>query len=261
VPYTVSHIAAVIPGYRLLTRIQVFSAAVIGSMVPDFGLMLPRDPARWETHSLVGLFTFCLPLGLIAYWLTQLLIKPAVIEALPDSAYLRLQTSHPPASLTRLRTWIIVSAALLLGAFTHLVWDGFTHESGRGVRAFSFLNDFGPEVDGHRLHLFRLLQFVSSIVGLGIVIIAVIVWLWRAPQPTAPCERRLRRGERIGWLCLYLLPPAIMVSWALWRAWVTGVSPFGTGYALGGVAVASIRGAMISLIFISALMRIRLATT
>jgi hypothetical protein len=261
VPYTVSHIAAVMPGYKWLARAQVFSAAVIGSMVPDFGFLLPRYPARWETHSLTGLFTFCLPLGLIAYCLTQLLIKPAMVEALPDRVYLRLQRSHPPAALTSLRTWVLVSAAVLLGAFTHLIWDGFTHEGGRGVRALSFLSEFGPELDGHRLHLFRLLQFVSSIVGLAIVMIAMVVWVGRAPAPQAPCERRLAAPERMGWLILYLLPPTIMVSGALWRAWVTGISPFGNGYTLGGVAVASIRGAIISLVLVSLLLRIRVATT
>ena len=65
-PFTVSHIAAVLPGYRPLKRAHVLTAAVIGSMVPDFGLLVPGFMARWQTHSLPGLFTFCLPIGLAA---------------------------------------------------------------------------------------------------------------------------------------------------------------------------------------------------
>jgi hypothetical protein len=90
-PFTVSHIAAVLPGYRPLARAHVFTAAVIGSMVPDFGLLLPGYVPRWQTHSLPGLITFCLPVGLLAYWLTLLLLRPAILEVLPDGAYLRLK--------------------------------------------------------------------------------------------------------------------------------------------------------------------------
>jgi hypothetical protein len=60
-PFTVSHVAAVLPVYRPLTRWRVFTAAVIGSMVPDFGMLLPGGLERWQTHSLPGLLNFCLP--------------------------------------------------------------------------------------------------------------------------------------------------------------------------------------------------------
>jgi hypothetical protein len=91
------------PLYRPLSKAHVFTAAVIGSMVPDFGMLLPRIPARWETHSLLGLFIFCLPVGLLTYWLTQILIKPAVLETLPDHAYARLRSAHPAPSLSHSR--------------------------------------------------------------------------------------------------------------------------------------------------------------
>src|SRR5262249_2987270 len=100
-PFTVSHVAAVVPLYRPLSPVHVFSAAVIGSMVPDFGMLLPGSLERWQTHSFAALFSFCLPLGLIAYWLTQRLVKPAVAEVLPDSAYLRLRSEHPRTDLQR----------------------------------------------------------------------------------------------------------------------------------------------------------------
>jgi Domain of unknown function (DUF4184) len=263
VPFTVSHVSAVMPGYRLFSRAHVFSAAVIGSMVPDFGFLLPRDPARVETHSLMALFTFCLPVGLMAYWLTQLLIKPALLEALPDGPYLRLRGSHPSASLAHLTTWFKVSTAILLGALTHIAWDEFTHEETRADRMFPFLQDFGPDVAGHRLQLYRWLQFGSSVVGLVVVLIALAVWVRHAqlartgPSPT----RRIAANERLTWLCLYLLPPLVAVLWAFWRAYRTGLPGLVriSDQGLGSLAIASIRGAMVSLLCISALLRIRLA--
>jgi len=259
VPYTVSHIAAVMPGYKLLSRAHVFSAAVIGSMVPDFGLLLPREPLRYETHSLSALVTFCLPVGLIAYWLTQLLIKPAVLEILPDKAYLRLYSSHPSASLAHVRTWFTVSAGLLLGALTHLVWDAFTHEEARGVRAFPLLTDYSPALKGHSLRLYAWLQFGSSVFGLAIVIAAIALWLRHTPPLSAPLVRRMRLSERRLWLSLYLVPPGVAVGWAIWRGLTAGTT-FESSIGLSGLAIASIRGAVVSLVFISGMLRIRLAS-
>jgi hypothetical protein len=262
VPYTVSHVAAVMPGYKLLSRAHVFSAAVIGSMVPDFGLLLPRGPARVETHSLLALLTFCLPVGLFAYWLTQLLIKPALLEALPDGAYRRLRDSHPAASLLRIRTWFTVSGAILFGAFTHILWDEFTHEDTRADRVFPFLKDSGPDFYGHPVAVARWLQWGSSVVGLTVVLTALGIWIYHARRLKAPpMPRRIPADERLMWLCLYLMPPLVAISWAFWRAYLTGTPVFGEapGHGLGSVAVASIRGAVVSLLFISPLLRIRSA--
>src|SRR5579862_7336781 len=121
-PFTVSHVAAVVPAYRPLTRAGVFSAAIIGAMVPDFGMLLPGSFARWQTHSLLALFLFCLPVGLFTYALTQTLIKPAVSEVLPDRIYARLRAEHPAVPLRRVSTWLYAALAVLFGALTHLIW-------------------------------------------------------------------------------------------------------------------------------------------
>lgn len=256
-PYTISHVAAVIPGYRLFSRFHVFSAAVIGSMVPDFGLLLPRYPARPETHSVLALFTFCLPVGLLTYWLTQLLIKPAVLEVLPDRAYERLRAAHPSAPLRELGTWLLVSGALLVGAATHIGWDAFTHENALGVRTFPFLQYYGPELEGHPLHLWRWFQFGSSVIGLAVVIAALIAWIHHAPKLSAPPVRVLGRSERWTWIALYLVPP--LVGLGTWISRLSnGASQLSPGWGLGGMAVESIRGAAISLIVVSAILKIRL---
>ena len=71
-PYTISHAAAVLPFSRWLKPRRLLSAAVIGSMIPDLGYLLPHDLPRVETHSLHALFTFCVPAGLACYWLFQI---------------------------------------------------------------------------------------------------------------------------------------------------------------------------------------------
>ena len=44
---------------------------------------------RVETHSLAALLTFCLPVGLITYWVFQLVIKSPILEVLPDGPHAR----------------------------------------------------------------------------------------------------------------------------------------------------------------------------
>jgi hypothetical protein len=253
-PFTLSHVAAVVPAFRPLSRAQVFAAAVIGSMVPDFGLLLllPNTLIRWHTHSFEGLFSFCLPAGLCAYWITLLLIKPALLEVVPDRPYLRLRAAPASASIMDLRHWLYAALAVLFGAVTHLIWDDFTHEDARGVRMFPVLTDYG-EMGGHSMRLYGWLQYGSSILGLTVVAAALMLWWRHAPAPIRPPQRRLALVERVRWLALYLLPPLLAIAWSLRH------SAGGTGDVLRLVAVAGMRGTIVSLVLVSALIRARLA--
>jgi hypothetical protein len=256
-PFTVAHVAAVVPAYRPLTRARLFSAAVIGSMVPDFGMLLPGSFARWQTHSLLALPLFCLPVGLIAYAITQTLIKPALGEVLPDRIYLRLRSAHPTVSLARASTWFYAALAVLFGALTHLAWDGFTHENARGVRFLPFLSDYGPEMGGHALRLYRWLQYGSSLLGLLVVIVAVLLWVRHAPRPASPPPRRLARGERRLFGALYLVLPAVAFALAV-AVLLPDHGGLATGAALQAVAVLVLQASAVSLLLVSGLIRIRL---
>jgi hypothetical protein len=257
-PFTVSHVAAVVPAYRPLARAHVFSAAVIGSMAPDFDLLLPGSFFRWQTHSLVALFSFCLPAGLAVYALTQVLIKPAVTEVLPDGPHLRVRTAHPRVDLGRLSTWLHAALAVLLGAITHLAWDAFTHENARGVRLFPFLSDYGPQLAGHSLRLYRWLQYGSSVLGLAVVAAALLLWLHHAPAPREPLVRRLTRGERLLWGGLYLAPPLVVLASSLAMAVAIGHGVLATGAALTRIAVLTMQACALSLLLVSGLLRVRL---
>ena len=258
-PFTLSHIAAVLPGYRPLTRAHVFTAAVIGSMVPDFGWFVPGAISRLQTHSITALVTFSLPVGLMAYWVTLLLIRPAMLEVVPDGAYVRLRAAPAVPSITRPGSWLYAAAALLLGAVTHLLWDAFTHENARGVRMFPLLTDFGPEMAGHPLHLYRWLQYGSSIVGLALVAIALVLWLRHAPAPAEAPRRRIGLHERVVWLGAYVLPSLLIMAWAFTRSGARGSSPFTNGEVLGAILIRGLQYLAASLLLVSAAIRARLA--
>src|ERR1700675_571689 len=122
-PFTISHAAVVLPFSRILARWRLLSAVVIGAMVPDFGLFFPWRVYRFETHSAVALLTFCLPVGLAAYWAFQYLVKTPLLELLPAGAYARWRPFSAHADLRSLRQWMLAACGVLAGAVTHLVWD------------------------------------------------------------------------------------------------------------------------------------------
>jgi hypothetical protein len=259
-PFTISHVAAVLPGYRVLSRAHLFSAAVVGSMVPDFGLLLPGSPGRFHTHSLPALFTYCLPMGLAAYALTLALIKPAVMEIVPDGAYARLRAADAAAPPMGLRSWWYAALAILLGAVTHLLWDTFTHENAAGVRMFPVLNEYAPELDGHTLQFYRWAQYGSSVIGLLVVIAALVLWLRHTPSgPGRHPPRRLRRAERLVWISLYFVLPLLAIPASLWQASAAGLASRPVGVWLERIAIAGMRASIVSLVLVSGLLCLRLA--
>ncbi|HTP39493.1 MAG TPA: DUF4184 family protein [Steroidobacteraceae bacterium] len=258
-PFTVSHAAAVIPAARWLRRRGLLSAAVIGCMVPDFAYFLPVRLMRWQTHSLPALFSFCLPVGLSSWLLLQALLKPAVIEVFPDRWYQRLVQEHSRGLPDSLSQWFAVVVALLLGALSHLVWDGFTHESGRGVRLLPEFEDAMVHFAGHDWHVYRLLQHGSSVIGLVLVLGALALWMYRTPRPAQPLPRRLGRIERWCWLAVYCVAPTLVAAAAAAEAWSDGGDILRSADGLTAIAVAGMGSTLGSLIVVSALLRVRLS--
>src|SRR5580704_9294987 len=198
-PFTISHVAAVVPFSRPLARWRLLSATIIGSMVPDFGFLMPWRPARIETHSAIALLTFCLPVGLATFWIFQRMIKTAVMEVLPDHTYSRWRPLAAPADLWSLNQWVLAALGILAGAVTHLVWDAFTHEGARGVRMIPWLEDPIVEIGTHHLGGVRILQDGSSLIGFVVVLGFIWFGLRRGRGETVP-DRPLPAAERRYWV-------------------------------------------------------------
>lgn len=255
-PFTLSHAAAVLPFSRPLARWRVLSAALIGSMVPDFHIFAPWRMERFETHSFMALFTFSLPVGLIGYWVFQYLIKVPMIEVLPDGAFARWRPFETPAPLESVRQWLVAGCGVLVGAFTHLVWDAFTHEGARGVRMLPIQDEPFFDVGHHHLPFTRMMQDGSSLVGL-LAVIAFVGFALRPGKGQAVPPRALSAEERRAWTWAIVLG-----SCALWTAFL------GSSYLVNGInrvgwfvyesAIASVRALAASAILFSALLQRRL---
>jgi hypothetical protein len=249
-PFTISHAAVVLPFSRLLARWRLLSAVVIGAMVPDFGLFFPWRVHRFESHSVEGLFAFCLPVGLFAYWTFQYLIKTPVLEVLPQGAYARWHPFSSPAEIARLRQWILAALGVLAGAVTHLGWDAFTHEGARGVRLIPWLEDPIVEIGNHHVAGVRLLQDGSSLIGLAIVLGFVGYGLRRGRAQ--PSERRwLRPAERRAWVLAYVLAAVALSTACLLWARAGEPAPHSVTAVANGIAVAALRGLAMAMLGVS----------
>ena len=187
-PYPFAHPAAVLPLVRPMGRFAAPSALAIGSVLPDLWYFVPFVD-RADSHSLAGLAWFCLPVGVAAYALFHLLLKQPLIALLSP----RLG-SFTCAGLPAV-PWYAVVVSLLVGALTHLAWDGLTHS-----------ND-------HSIHEHNWLQHASTALGTAIL----VWWSWRKLRsaPLAAEVVHLSTFHRLSVLVGFL---GAMVIAALWSA-------------------------------------------
>jgi hypothetical protein len=256
-PFTISHAAAVLPFSRFLKASPLLSAAVVGSMVPDFGILMPWHPARAETHGLVPLVTFILPVGLSSLWIFQYVIKQPTIAVLPDRLYRIACQYLQPAPIGKLRSWLVAAFGILAGAVTHLAWDAFTHEGARGMRMIPALDELVLVAGAHHVAGQRLLQDVSSLIGFAVI----AWWLLRVARsnPGADCApRQLGGTERGLWLTLYAVVAVVVTIVAVILMRDAEPVRYGLGNATNDAAVAGLRGVGASLLLVSGVLRLRL---
>jgi hypothetical protein len=197
-PFTPTHVLAILPidAIRIGGRRLPFSALVVGSMIPDFPLFVPLSPDYGTTHSVAGLFLACLPLGLACFLVFQRLMKRPLLALLPQGVQSRC------AALARLRfeltgrSLAAASAAIVIGAATHVFWDSFTHRGRWGTRQFPGLNDVAVTIAGQAMPGYKVLQYGSTVVGLPGL--ALGLWAWLSRRPPAPVPEPDSQGAGPG---------------------------------------------------------------
>jgi len=202
-PFTLAHPAAVLP-LRRSTQLD-FAALVIGSLTPDFGYYLLMPEMRLETHSFAGSLAICLPVGLILVLLFQALKRP-LCEALPQphrGALLPLALQPAPL---KPRALLRTAASVLLGIWTHLLWDAFTHRLSWGPQHLPLLRAELFTLAGKVYWLSDLLQWLGSVAGLALLLQAYRGWLRQ--QPPAPRDSAERRRKT--WLIGLALLAAVL---------------------------------------------------
>jgi len=192
VPLTFAHPAAAVPLARPLGRWGVLSALVIGSVVPDLFYILPLTMHRASSHSLAGLFWFCLPVGIAVYALFHAVLKRPLCALLPAAWQLRLDAggTRAPAS----RPGVVLS--ILVGAVSHIVWDAFTHQDGFAVMALPGLTREIASFSNYHLYLYRVMQHLSTVVGVSLLAWWTKRWAGGLAPPGADTRPSLPAGAR-----------------------------------------------------------------
>jgi Domain of unknown function (DUF4184) len=170
-PFPLAHPAAVLPLRRYCPKWFNFTALVVGAVVPDLGYCFGPLKLENTSHTFAGSLSFCLPAGLVI--LTALhfcggrLARPWFDQSNEWSGSLR---PWPPRAL------LVLAGSLLLGIWTHLLWDGFTHKSGWFVQHIQWLQFPIGAFLGHRVRVFQALWYACSFAGVGVLYVAYERW-------------------------------------------------------------------------------------
>lgn len=182
-PFTLAHPAAILP-LRGTWRLRSVPL-ILGTLVPDLPYYLPGSISRFipETHSFEGSIGIDLPLGYAALVVIFVLRAPLTALLSARTRWLCLTALAPFRE--RPVEWAFAAVALLLGVWTHLLWDSFTHSDSWLVHRVAALS--APVTIGsYNGPLCHVLQYASS--AFGLTVMAIWYWRLRVPpaQPVAP---------------------------------------------------------------------------
>jgi hypothetical protein len=195
VPFTASHVAAVLP---LARGPLTLSALAAGSMAPDLPYYAPVFVGGMTTHSLIGSVGVDALLGALLFALWHGFLARPALAAAPAALQQRVPADAMTPLVARLSgpvaiLWIYVS--LCVGSVTHVVWDAFTHPGRWGTQHVTWLHTVHGGLAGHKWA-----QYGSGVLGACVVGLALLLWLRR----TAP------------------MGPVAQSTW--WRPWALIVS-------------------------------------
>lgn len=174
-PFTLAHPVAVLP----LRRFGLpMSALIVGSVSPDLEYVLRLEPVSHISHTIPGLFLFCVPVGMIALWTVHRVWKPPVLCMVAGRGAGSPCAPAEPFPFGPTRRFAVLCLAVLVGAITHVLWDSFTHQYGWMVRHVSVLSSSILATRWGVVSLYKVLQHGST--ALGLAVLAVIAYRHRA---------------------------------------------------------------------------------
>lgn len=186
------------------------TALVIGSMAPDLLFVLRGSDLAVDAHAVPTQLWLVAPLTVLLTILTKRVIAGVLGPHLPDAGRFRLRDYGRLSAWTVPRTpqrWAVLVISALIGCYSHLVLDSFTHNWGYGA---GLLGITGVEVfslslgiASRTIFLVDLLQLGGSIVGVAIALILLRTIgdrrLLASSYPTADRLEPTRESRRTLW--------------------------------------------------------------
>jgi hypothetical protein len=212
-PWTFAHPAAILPFRRLCPLRLNFAALIVGSMTPDLGYYIQAYPLATIAHTFLGSLLVCLPTGIGLLVLVYSLRTPMWF-VLPQPHRRALMPLFSIPVPTQPLSILGVAISLLIGAWTHLIWDSFTHESGWAVINFAVLRRPLFQIGSVAFPTYYLLQHLSTWAGIALLTTTYYLWLQRT-GPLSWCAREDRwRYVLFGSVLLVALSIALPLAMA-----------------------------------------------
>jgi len=172
-PFTFSHVAAVLPLLRRRPSRWSATGLIVGSMAPDFEKFMRLGAHNGHSHTWASLLYFSCPVALGLAFLFHGVVRRPLLAHLPQALHCRLSCyQHVAWGPYFRRHYGRVLLSILLGGATHLVWDSFTHRRGElvallpGLRAVWHVGRvYAPG--------FVMVNALSSLLGLLVLLLAV----------------------------------------------------------------------------------------
>jgi len=240
-PFTLAHPAAVWPLKFLRTGMTI--PLVIGSLSPDLASYIPDLHGLVSSHSLRGSLILDLPLG-YGLFIFLIALRTSLVSPLwePHRTFVLDQFNQCIATKS---WWLTAIPALIIGSWTHLLWDSFTHENHFMVRNLPVLQQVITLDGDYQLHLYRFLQYGCSLAG-----IIFIIWWYRhslcvtqsvQPGQGAGSIRKILLLAMVAIAlgsglvnALLMLPDIRSVYWFMSVALTTAMPLFGSLYLAAG---------------------------
>ena len=200
-PLTFCHPAIVLPLKKLKPNWFSMTRLIIGSMSPDLEYFSRMEILATHSHLFWGVLYFDLPIALIYCFVFHLFVRNILINHLPDFFKERFAQFLNFDWINYLKKhWIIVIVSIIIGAYSHLFWDAFTHEWGYFAKLIPALQEVWftkpIEVKGYKF-----LQHFSTFLG------AIFIAFWIYKMPKEPILKT--KFDYIFWLKIILFTTII----------------------------------------------------
>lgn len=239
-PFTFAHPAIVVPFGAKKTKYLDFTALVIGTMAPDFEYFIYFKPRQIIGHTLLGQLSFNLPIAFIIAYIYHYILKESIITNLPKSycnRYYYLTQSE--WKINSVFKFIVFCYSMLIGAFTHIAWDSFTHKTGFFVDKLKLLSDY-INLLGYEIPIYKILQHGSTL--LGFVVIAIYLLMIQNKNMDIKNHVEISKINKVRfWVGTFLISIVIIPLMIIKL----------DNFILGGVIVTTINGAFIGVITMS----------
>ncbi len=168
-PFTFSHPALILPLKYFPNKWFSLTGLVIGSLTPDFEYFLRMRIKSIYSHTLEGIFWFDLPLGIFLAFIFHNVVRNSLFSNLPTFLQSRfLKFTHYNWNEYFKKNWFVVIISILIGTFSHLFWDSFTHDDGYFVTQLPILQN-SISFYNIQIPILKILQHSSTLIGALII--------------------------------------------------------------------------------------------